>query len=161
MTETSVLTGESPKHEIAIDALIGGATTTEAARRAGVNRATLSTWKHHNPIFQAAYNRRKTEAREERAAGLFSLISDIEQSVRDALNDPETPPGVKLQSGLNALARLHPLAMEHSPEPSDAETIITAEHSNSALNEILNVNAPSKTAVNKAIREAEKELLEV
>ena len=51
----------SQTQEIAIAALIRGATVTEAATEAGVSRQTVSEWKHHDPEFIAALNRSRYE----------------------------------------------------------------------------------------------------
>ena len=47
----------SQTQEMAIAALIRGATVTEAATEAGVSRQTVSEWKNHDPEFIAALNR--------------------------------------------------------------------------------------------------------
>ncbi|MCP4303563.1 MAG: hypothetical protein GY788_01495 [bacterium] len=52
---------------IAIDALVAGASKTEAAEIAGVNRVTVSKWANHHPGFQAERNRRRAELIEQRA----------------------------------------------------------------------------------------------
>ena len=45
-----------PKQRIACDALGSGCGVPEAARRAGVDRTTVSRWLHHDAKFIAAYN---------------------------------------------------------------------------------------------------------
>ena len=50
----------SPAQEMAIAALIRGATVTDAATEAGVSRQTVSEWRNHDPEFIAALNRDET-----------------------------------------------------------------------------------------------------
>ena len=123
ITENHISEGVSVAAELAIDALIGGASVTEAALAAGIRRETLSRWIHDNPIFQAALNRRRSEARQERMRGLITLITDIEASVRKALSNPETSPAVILQSGLNILPKLYALMDEQKIGSGDPEEL--------------------------------------
>jgi hypothetical protein len=47
--------------ERAIDALLAGATDTEAGAAAGVTRQTLNNWKNHHPTFVAEMNLRRQQ----------------------------------------------------------------------------------------------------
>ena len=122
-TEDDVWGGVSPGAELAIDALLGGASVTEAALAGGVARQTLSHWLHHNPIFQGALNRRREEVRTERMIGLSALIGDIETAVRDALSNPELPPAVIIQSGLGILPKFYAMLKMQSIGPDSSVEI--------------------------------------
>jgi phage terminase small subunit len=62
------------KKEIAINALIGGASVTTAAQEAGYSRETLSRLLHDNVVFQAELNRRRIEAQDITTGKLSGLI---------------------------------------------------------------------------------------
>jgi hypothetical protein len=46
---------------LAVAALMGGSTVTEAAEKAGVSRETVSRWVHHDPAFIAELQNRRAE----------------------------------------------------------------------------------------------------
>lgn len=52
------------KQVLAINAILTGATDSEAASAAGVHRMTISEWKSNNPLFISELNRLQNEARE-------------------------------------------------------------------------------------------------
>ena len=49
------------RQSIAIDALVAGSTHLEAAKLAGVQRSTVTTWCNKNIIFIAEWNRRRRQ----------------------------------------------------------------------------------------------------
>ena len=125
ITDSNEGVGGTPdRFLLAVDALVSGASITDAAMAAGVRRETVSRWIHENPVFKAELNRRREEARIERRVSLGTLIADIEAAVRRALNNPETPPVVTLQAGLSVLPKLYALMNGQSIGPLDAEKII-------------------------------------
>lgn len=54
----------SPAQEIAITALVGGASTSDAALLSGVCRETISRWRTNDYVFIAAYNTARFEHRD-------------------------------------------------------------------------------------------------
>ena len=80
----------SASQEIALAALMAGATDAEAGDAAGVTRQTISTWKNHNALFIAERNRRQQEIW---AASLDRLRSLIPKAldVLDSALSAETP----------------------------------------------------------------------
>ena len=122
-TKSDAFGGVSPAAELAIDALISGASISEAAIAAGVSRSTLSKWLHSNPLFQGVLNQRRAEVRAERMIGLSALIGDIESAIRNALADPEITPAVILQSGLSILPKLYTLLSEQPIGSTDPDKL--------------------------------------
>ena len=51
----------SDRQRAAVEALIAGATDREAAEQSGAHRVTVTNWRNHNPVFQAALNTRRAE----------------------------------------------------------------------------------------------------
>jgi hypothetical protein len=111
------------RHIVAINAMIEGKTVTEAAALANMSRENLSRLRHHNPVFIAELNRRRADAQGATLDGLRVLIERITAAVLAALNNPETPPSVILQSGLSALPKLYAITGELSKEPTEEQTI--------------------------------------
>jgi phage terminase small subunit len=114
---------ENARYATAIDELIGGASVTEAAAKAGYTRETLSRLIHKNVIFQAELNRRRHEARDAITGKLNEMIGRISEAVQRALVNPETPPGVVLQSGLSALPKLYALMRDQEVGSVDVEKL--------------------------------------
>lgn len=59
MTTKPDVSTTSPAQEVAITALIRGATVKDAAAEAGVSRQAVSGWKNHDPAFIALLNQRR------------------------------------------------------------------------------------------------------
>lgn len=51
----------TPEQEKALESLLSGKNITAAAAAAGLARQTVSGWVNHDPIFIAAYNRRRQQ----------------------------------------------------------------------------------------------------
>lgn len=51
----------TPEQEKAIESLLSGKNITAAAAAAGLARQTVSGWINHDPVFIAAYNRRRQQ----------------------------------------------------------------------------------------------------
>jgi hypothetical protein len=81
----------SERQEIAINALLEGATHAVAAERAGVHRVTVSNWAARHPAFRAELNRRRNERAEERFARLRELDERALEAAASRLEaaDPE------------------------------------------------------------------------
>jgi len=109
----------SDNQNVAIDALIGGATHAEAAERAGVHRVTVSKWVARHPGFRAELNRRRAELGEQRVARLRELDElalDAAASRLETL-DPEFAMKWLKFRGLNA-------TVLPSPGPTDPGQMI-------------------------------------
>jgi predicted transcriptional regulator len=147
--------GTPDRFLLAVDALVSGASITDAATTAGVRRETVSRWIHENPVFKAELNRRREEIRIERRVSLGALIVDIEAAIRRALNNPETPPVVTLQTGLSVLPKLYALMDGQSIGPLDAEKIIQRDAD--PLRNLMN-DSVSTGDIMKILKQAGEEL---
>jgi transposase len=113
----------SERQLVAIEALLTGATHSEAADKAGVHRVTVSKWVAGHPGFQAELSRRRQERNEQRAARLRELDEAALDAVAHQLDtsDPEFAiKWVKLRAISSAI---HP-----APGPTDAEEIIDRQY---------------------------------
>jgi hypothetical protein len=110
-----------PAQVRAIGAPLGGSTVTDAAKSAGVSRATVHRWLSEDPDFMAAYNmarREATEALRQRLRGMG--LEAVEGAL---LTDRDTPPTVRLRAAMEVLE------VATSPpggptDPRDAATLI-------------------------------------
>ena len=76
----------TPQRCTGVDLLVSGKTLTDVAAALEVDRATVSGWVNHNPVFLAALNQRRQEAFDsmvERLRGLLPQALDvIEQQLK-------------------------------------------------------------------------------
>jgi hypothetical protein len=88
-----------------IAALAQGRTITDAARDAGLHRTTIHTWFRDQPVFKTAFE----EAQREYVAilhdGMRDLAARAVETLRNLLDDPKTPPSVRLRTALAVLQR--------------------------------------------------------
>ena len=93
-----------PQNQItALEALSAGATATEAAVRAGVNRTTVYRWLREDPVFVAKLNRSRLEQRQSIQAEIRGLAREALATLRSLLNDTNTPAAVRLKTALSVL----------------------------------------------------------
>jgi hypothetical protein len=76
------------KQEIAITALLSGATDGEAAKLARVSRETICRWRHGDPNFVAEMSRRRQELWNGGTDALRSLLPRAGKVVGEALDAP-------------------------------------------------------------------------
>jgi hypothetical protein len=97
---------------LALAALSGGSSVTDAARAAGVDRSTVYRWIDRSPEFVAELNRYRQEQRDALRHELRGLAADAIKAMRDLLGS-DTPPAIRLRA---ALAVLEAVGAD-SPEP--------------------------------------------
>ena len=107
----------SPVQAQVIAALAQGRTITDAAHDAGLHRTTIHHWFRTQPMFQTAFQ----EAQREYVETLQDLMRDLAaravETLRSLLDDPKTPPSVRLRTALAVLERPHfPKPGWHLPE---------------------------------------------
>ena len=73
MTTQATLNDLTEAQTIALEALLRGATVTDAAKAAGVSRQTVSTWRNQDPLFIAALNAAARDQLRETHTGLRAL----------------------------------------------------------------------------------------
>jgi AcrR family transcriptional regulator len=110
-------TNLSPVQAQVIAALAQGRTATDAARDAGIHRTTIHHWFRTQPVFQAAFEEAQREYVETLRDGMHDLATRAVETLRNLLDDPNTPPAVRLRTALAVLQRPHfPQPGWHLPE---------------------------------------------
>lgn len=92
----------SPSKWKALEALLVGNTTTEAASIAGVDRSTVHRWLRE-PVFLASYNGRMAETRESTRAKLDRLHGKALETVERALDRDDSRVALALLRGAGRL----------------------------------------------------------
>lgn len=87
----------SGSQQIAIDALIKGATDAEAGAAATVTRQTVNTWRNHHPLFIAELNRRRQEIWNASLDHLRALVPKALDSLDAALSSETPDPRVAIK----------------------------------------------------------------
>lgn len=85
-------TGLSPTQLAAIAALVGGASVTDAAGRAGIDRTTLHRWMSGDAAFVATLNLTKREALDAIRGDLRSAVVDAARVIRELFMSPTPRP---------------------------------------------------------------------
>jgi AcrR family transcriptional regulator len=107
----------SPAQAHVIAALAQGRTITDAARDAGIHRTTIHHWFRTEPIFETAVQEAQREYVETLQDGMRDLAARAVETLRNLLDDPKTPPAVRLRTALAILQRPHfPNQGWHLPE---------------------------------------------
>ena len=94
--------GLSVKQELALELILCGMNDGEIAKRAGVSRQTINTWRNHNEDFRMLLAGRREAALERRRGELSGLVFEAVGVIRKALLD-----GNLLTRLWAALALLH------------------------------------------------------
>ncbi len=89
-----------------VSALANGATVTDAAKRAQVDRSTIYNWIRADADFLAELNRAKREQMERLRGQLMELANDAFQTFRQVLTDSSTPAAVRLKAASTILQAL-------------------------------------------------------
>jgi hypothetical protein len=85
------------KQDLALTAIVAGATDAEAAAKAGVRRETVHRWRHADPDFIAELARRRRELWDGQVEQLRQLFAKAIGALSDAL-DTSSPPMVRLKA---------------------------------------------------------------
>jgi transposase len=113
----------SERQLVAIEALLTGATHSEAADQAGVHRVTVSKWVAGHPAFQAELSRRRQELNEQRAARLRELDETALDAVAHQLDTSDPEYAIKWLKLRGITSSIH-----QAPGPTDAEEIIEQQY---------------------------------
>jgi AcrR family transcriptional regulator len=107
----------SPVQAQVIAALAQGRTATDSARDAGIHRTTIHHWFRTEPQFKTAFQEAQREYVETLQDGMRDLAARAVETLRNLLDDPNTPPAVRLRTALAILQRPHfPQPGWHLPE---------------------------------------------
>src|SRR6266852_746366 len=86
-------------------ALAQGRTITDAARDAGIHRTTIHHCFRTEPVFTTALQEAQREYVETLQDGMRDLAARAVETLRNLLDDPNTPPAVRLRTALAILQR--------------------------------------------------------
>jgi AcrR family transcriptional regulator len=106
-SDTIPTTPLSPAQARVIAALAQGRTITDAARDVGIHRTTIHHWFRTEPIFETAVQEAQREYVETLQDGMRDLAARDVETLRNLLDDPKTPPAVRLRTALAILQRPH------------------------------------------------------
>ncbi len=131
----------SPSQAQVASALAQGHTITAAAHAAGVHRTTVHHWLRHEPAFQAEVVNARSQYFATLGDEMRELTALALKTIRTLLDDPDTPPAIRLKAALAALTR--PQVGWGLPElvdsPLDREVVDVSEEIESAA---VSRNAP-------------------
>src|SRR6266704_3614143 len=107
----------SPVQAPVIASLAQGRTITDASHDAGLHRTTIHQWFRTEPMFKTAFEAAQREYVETLHDGMRDLAARAVETLRNLLDDPNTPPAVRLRTALAVLQRPHfPQPGWHLPE---------------------------------------------
>jgi hypothetical protein len=96
----------SPVQAQVVAALAQGRTATDAARDAGI-RTTIHYWFRTERVFKNAFQEAQCEYVAILHDGMRDLAARAVETLRNRLDDPKTPPAVRLRTALAVLQRPH------------------------------------------------------
>jgi SEC-C motif len=106
-SDTISNTNLSPVQAQVVAALAQGRTVTAVALEAGLHRATIHNWLRHQPAFTTAVEQARSEYVAALSDGIRDLAARALETLRQLLDDPQTPPAVRLKTALAILQRPH------------------------------------------------------
>jgi hypothetical protein len=116
-SDSDTNTNLSPVQAQVIAALAQGRTATDAARDAGIHRTTIHHWSRTEPLFKSSLQEAQREYVTILQDGMRDLAARAVETLRNLLDDPNTPPAVRLRTALAVLQRPHfPQPGWHLPE---------------------------------------------
>jgi transposase-like protein len=96
----------TPKQIEVIEALASGASVTDAARRAGVDRSTVYLWMRDDDNFEAELSLARRECADTMRARLRELAEDAVKAVRELMTGTDVSAAVRLRAALSVLQGL-------------------------------------------------------
>ncbi len=117
----------TPRQNKALDVLLSGGSTVEAASAAGCCRQTVSVWINRNARFMAALGMAQAATRQSLQSRLVTLATKAADTLAEVMEDPDTVPGDriraagKLLDAVVTVARLDTEAPSQLGEPSYPE----------------------------------------
>jgi len=96
----------TPKQIQVIEALASGASVTDAAKRAGVDRSTVYLWMKDDDNFEAELSLARRECADTMRARLRELGEDAVKAVRELMTGTDVSAAVRLRAALSVLQGL-------------------------------------------------------
>jgi hypothetical protein len=112
------------KQQLAITALLGGASQSAAAEAAGIDRSTLYRWMKRDAKFVAAYNRVKHDHYDAIHARMFQITNQMMDTLENLLKRPFSTTSDRLRMISVGLQLRKQIMAERAPDcPTDAKFI--------------------------------------
>jgi hypothetical protein len=112
------------KQQLAITALLGGASQSAAAEAAGVDRSTLYRWMKRDAEFVAAYNRVKHDHYDAIHARMFQITNQMMDTLENLLKRPFSTTSDRLRMISVGLQLRKQIMAQRAPDcPTDARFI--------------------------------------
>jgi hypothetical protein len=112
------------KQQLAITALLGGASQSAAAEAAGVDRSTLYRWMKRDAEFVAAYNRVKHDHYDTIHARMFQITNQMMDTLENLLKRPFSTTSDRLRMISVGLQLRKQIMAQRAPDcPTDAKVI--------------------------------------
>lgn len=124
----------TPAQLSAVNLLATGATVTAAAESANVARQTVSEWMNHDPVFQAALNKRRSELWSEQCDRYRAMLPKALDTVEMALTEGG-PDALKAALTIIRLSGLE-LKPTGETEAEDAELTLKKRQSDRILRSV-------------------------
>jgi len=119
-TNRQISSDLTPVQVQVLAALAVGGTISHIAEVAGIHRSTIYNWLK-DPTFAAEFDKSRHEYTETLRDQLRSLAATAIDTIRQLMEDPETPPSVRLKAALAVLNREQwnlPVPLETTAEPA-------------------------------------------
>jgi predicted DNA-binding protein (UPF0251 family) len=129
----------STQQELALFALVGGATQSEAAERAGVVRETVCRWLQDDPEFVAALNRARKDIWDASIDRLRLLALKSTEVLAKLLASDD--PRIRLTAAQTTLKAVGLDALSAPSEPTSAADIEQAQRSAAQQRELADILA--------------------
>ena len=129
MSQDFTLSETTPAQDKAIEVLIAGGTTTEAAEAADRSRETISRWINHHPAFIAEMNSRRAERKARMGDAVDALAEQALSNMRSMLEegDPRATETLLKLVGLDA-AKVGPTDPQEVIDAKAAKIQARPEH---------------------------------
>jgi hypothetical protein len=112
------------KQQVAISALLGGASQSAAAEAAGIDRSTLYRWMKRDAEFVAAYNRVKHDHYDAIHARMFEITNQMMDTLENLLKRPFSTTSDRLRMISVGLQLRKQIMAQRAPDcPTDAKFI--------------------------------------
>lgn len=103
--QNSTLSTLSTEQQTVIAVLTDGRSVVAAAEAAGIHRTSIYQWMKHDGPFLSALNLARIERESQMAEQLRDLKGRAFSAISTLLDDPSTPPQVRLKAALSILER--------------------------------------------------------
>ena len=111
------------KQELAIDLVMVGLSDGEIAKRVGISRKTINTWRNHDEDFRAVLSERRKALRERHQDELSGMVSEAIGVMREAMREDGIPTRLRAAQSVLRMSGLQ-TAMQ-TEKPLSKEEIIT------------------------------------